>query len=283
MLGFVPNQPMTGINYSSPTVQYTMGGMYNNIPPNPIGGPIYGQTQPVMSPGFNPYSGGYMGGYYGGGYMMNPYAYQQQKRAEEAAKREQERMQSDILKNLSRLAHKSLGDIDKFEDFEEHLKQYDPVSIDNEAAEAEREYNKLLNTVPLQPNWNYIAYCNKVHDENMKRFPNNMSLFEYLEHAGELYLESIVEKSKQLSRDGKMQYDTDQYRRLLADHKAMSGYFNSALTGGLKSVNVDDMEIQLPNNGEAGKIVVTAPSHMQEYNARKAAFLAELMKNAATL
>lgn len=296
MLGMPIDEPINnmGFNYSSPTVNNVMGGMYG-IPPNPIG-----STLNVGGYGYNPYmaqqtmyqqpmpmNNGMMGGYYGGYNLnMNPYLYQQQLAAQEAAYKEQLRQQSDIMKSLSTTVHKGLGDIDNYENFEAHLEQYDPVMIDNDAYQEELHYNKLCNLQPIQPNYAYLAHCAKVREENKRRFPDTMGLADYLDNAGELYLEALTEKAKARNRNGKLQYDTDQYKKILESHRSSNSYFNSLLTGGMSSssINIDDMEIQLPSDPEdKTKIVITAPSHMQEYAARKQAFLNEILKNASTL
>lgn len=276
----------TGFNYSSPIVNGVMGGMYN-VPPNPIGSTLIGGYgyNPAMQQ--RPMANGIMGGYYGGyNLTMNPYIYQQQLRAQEAAMKEQQRLQSDLMKRLSTVVHKGLGDIDKFENFEDHLKQYDPISIDNEAYQEEVLYNKLCNLQPSQRNYAFIAHCNRVRENNQKRFPNDTGLASFLDNAGELYLEALEAKARERNRNGKLQYSTEQYKKILEAHRSSSSYFNSLLTGGMSStkINIDDMEIQLPSNpDEKPSIVVNTPSHMQEYAARKQAFLNEIMKNATNL
>lgn len=277
----------TGFNYNSPTVNNVMGGTYS-VPPNPIGSTLVGgygynpmmQQNPMMSNGM-------MGGYYGGyNLTMNPYIYQQQLKAQEAAMKEQQRLQCDLMKRLSTVVHKGLGDIDKFENFEDHLKQYDPISIDNEAYKEEMLYNKLSKLQPVQTNYAFIMHCNRVHEMNQKRFPNDMGLADFLDNAGELYLEALESKARERNRDGKLQYNTEQYKKILEAHRSSSSYFNSLLAGGMSStkINIDDMEIQLPSNpNERPSIVVNTPSHMQEYAARKQAFLNEITKNATNL
>lgn len=296
MLGMPIDEPMnTGFNYGSPTVNYVMGGM-SNIPPNPIGAtlniggqgynynPMMAQQNIYQQPYGMPQSG-FMGGYYGGyNLSMNPYLYQQQVRAQEAAVREQERRQSDMMKNLSRLVHRGIGDIDQYEDFEEHLKQYDPIALDTEERQEELNYVKLSGLRPTQPNWGYIAHCNKVHEENKKKFPDNTGLADYLDRAGELVVEAYLEKAKERNRNGKLQYDTDQYRKILESHRATSSYFNSLLTGGMPSakINIDDMEVELPSNpDDKARIVVNCPSHLKEYASRKQAFLQAILQNAS--
>lgn len=298
MLGMPIDEPMnTGLNYGSPTVNYVMGGAFN-VPPNPIGATLniggqgynYNPTmmqQNLYQQQYGMPQNGFMGGYYGGyNLSMNPYLYQQQIRAQEAAFKEQERRQSDMMKNLSKIVHKGIGDIEQFENFDDHLKQYDPVTYNTEEHQEELNYDRLSRLRPVQPNWNYINHCNRVQEENKKRFPDNMGLSAYLEHAGELVVEALFEKAKQRNRNGKLQYDTDQYRKILESHRATSSYFNSLLTGGMTStkINIDDMEVELPSNADdKARIVVNCPSHMQEYASRKQAFLQSILQNATQL
>lgn len=288
MLGMPIDEPINmGFNYGSPTVNSVMGGMYN-VPPNPIG-----STLNVGGYNYNPYMAqqpmmnGMMGGYYGGyNLYMNPYLYQQQLIAQEAAQREQVRRQCDLMKTLSTIVHKGLGDIDKFENFEDHLTQYDPITIDNEAYQEELHYNKLCNLKPIPPPYAFYAYCNKVREEYQKKFPDNMRLADYLDNAGELYIEALMTKAKERNRNGKLQYDTSQYKKILESHRSTSSYFNSLLSGEMTAnkINIDDMEIQLPSNPEdKARMVINTPSHMQEYAARKQQFLNAILKNSTVL
>lgn len=290
MLGMPIDEPInTGFNYGSPTVNNVMGGMYT-VPPNPIGSTLnvggYGYNyNPYMAQ--QPMMNGMMGGYYGGyNLTMNPYLYQQQLRAQEAAQREQVRRQCDLMKTLSTIVHKGLGDIDQYENFDDHLKQYDPITIDNEAYQEEMHYNKLSNLQPVPPPYAFYAHCNRVREEHQKKFPNDMGLANYLDNAGELYLEALMHKAKERNRNGKLQYDTEQYKKILESHRSTSSYFNSLLSGGMSStkINIDDMEIQLPSSSEdKARMVINTPSHMQEYASRKQAFLNAILKNAATI
>lgn len=290
MLGMPMDEPMyqQGFNYNSPTVGYVMGGM-GNIPPNPIGNTLnvggYGYN-------YNPANAGYMGGYYGGGYgggyqpMMNPYLYQQQLTYQEAALREQERRQSDLMKTLSRVAHNAIGDMNQYENFDEHLKQYDPIVTDSVAYSEEAHYNKLATLQPMQPNYAFINHCNAVSAQYKAKCPDNMGLFDYLDRSGELRIERMLEQSTQLSRDGKLQYDTTQYRKLLEDHRSTSSYFNSLITQGMgpNKISIDDMEIELPQYpGDKAKAVVNCPTYLQPYASRKNEFLQAILKNSTTL
>lgn len=286
MLGnFIANQQ--GFNYNSPTANYVTGGMYNNIPPNPIGNTLNVGGMGYNNPYVQQQNFGMMNGYYNQQYniSMNPYLYQQQLKAQEAAQKEQMRQRSDMMKRFSRTVHKSIGDLDKFDNFDEFLnKQYDPVETHYGKTQYEIDadhYNHLSNLVPITPDYNYINRCNTIHESYRKRFPSNMGLSDFLDNAGTLILEDMVSNNNKLNRNGKLRYDSDNYKKILDSHKSCSNYFNSALLSNRNSsINIDDMEIELPSNSEdKPKMVINCPSHMQEYNARRQAFLNALLNN----
>lgn len=250
---------------------------YNNNPytQQPIAGYNSYYSQP-QAQGYNSYYGGY-------NYLMNPYLMQQQQKAAEAAYKEQIRQESDIFKTVSRIVHKSIGDIDEYEDFDKFLTQYDPVEVQQEDREEELKYNKLANLVPNQSGDYYIQNCAKISENYKKDYPDSMGLFDFLNNAGTLYRNAVIEQTNAINRNAKLQYDTDSYKKILESHRSSSSYFNSLLTGGTPSskITVDDMEIELPSSpGDSTKIVVNCPSHLKEYASRKQAFLDNIMKNA---
>ena len=104
MLGYTPNN-FAGINYNSPTVQNMMN---QNIPPysmaptfGNIGGLGYNSMNPYMNP---PYNNQMMnGGYYSGYYNYNPQEImrqmEEQRKAQEAAVRNQIEIQKMICRD----------------------------------------------------------------------------------------------------------------------------------------------------------------------------------------
>jgi len=278
MLGFPNNE----INYTSP-INPNMGGMYS-IPPNPIGNIAnignYGYNQGDSFSMFmnSPY-------YTNNFTYVNPYALLQQQKAMEAARKEQLRQQSETMKSISRMVHQSLGDMDG-EELERYLEIYDYETENKELielAEQVREYNRLANLKPVTPNYAYINYFNRVSESFKKNYPDNMSLSEYLDKAGELYRQSLIYMYERREKNGKLKYDSDQFNKLVDLHRTSSSYFNGILTGNNNSVDIGDLEIKIPD-GERPKMVLNMPSKLQEYAARKQAFIqACLNSNTKTL
>ena len=269
MLGF----PENGINYGSPVIQNMMGGM--QIQPNPIGSIAniggYGYNNNVQFSQFmnSPY--------YTNNYMYyNPYQALQQQKAMEAAKKEQERNYMDTLKSISKNVHESLHDIEG-KDLEGFLDaNYNYEEESKEFEEMYQQwclYTKLANLKPVQPNYAYINYANKIREKNKSEYPDDMSLAEFLNKAGNLYMDALMEQNQRRMRDGKLKYDSNGYRNLIDLHRSASSYFNSLLTGNTKSVDIGDLEIQIPSNGEKPKMVVNMPSKYQEYAERRAKFI----------
>ena len=268
MLGF----PNNGY-YTSPIIQ-SMGGM-GSIPPTPIG-----NIANIGGYGYNtgpqPFSSYMNSPYYTNNYSYyNPYAMLQRQKAMEAARQEAIRKQSDVMKSISRNVHKALGDLNE-EQMEEHLKQYDYETHNHELqelAEDVRLYNKLANLVPVQPNYAYIAYCNKISASYKEKYPDDMSLAEFLDKAGELYRDSLIEMNERKQRDGKLKYNSNGFKDLVDLHRNSSSYFNGILTGNQKSIDIGDLEIKIPDNGNKPSLVLNMPSKLTEYQQRRQQFI----------
>lgn len=275
MLGF----PEDGINYGSPVVQNMMGGM--QLQPNPIGNVVniggYGYNNNVQ---FNQFMNS---PYYTNNYVYaNPYQVLQQQKAMEAARKEQQRNYIDALRSISRNVHNSLHDIEgkELEEFLDNNYNYEVES--KEFEEMYQEwclYTKLANLKPIQPNYAFLNYADKIRQKNKEEYPDDMSLAEYLNKAGNLYMDALMEQNQRRLRNGKLKYDSSGYRSLIDLHKSASSYFNSLLTGRTKSVDIGDLEIQLPTNGEKPKMVVNMPSKFQEYAERRAKFIASCLNS----
>ena len=266
MLGF------PGGAYMPPFQQNNIGGM-GSIPPSPIG-----NIANIGGYGYN--TGARWGGFMNSPYYTNnfnyynPYAIQQQQKAIEAAQKEMRRKQSDMMKHISRVVHKALGDITDEAELEEHLKQYDYETVDtevNEICEQLRLRRRLINLKPVQPNYAWLSYAHKIQDSYKSKYPDDMSLAEFLDKAGELYRDSLIELNERKQRDGKLKYNSDKFKSIVDLHRSSSSYFNSALSG--KSVDIGDLEIQLPNNGERPKMVLNMPSKLSEYAERRQKFI----------
>lgn len=281
MLGF-PSNTM-GV-YQSPMIQ-NMGGM-GSMPPTyngnlvNVGGigynPNYFPPQMINRQNF----GSYMNSpYYTNNYSYNnPYALAQQQKAMEAARNEEMRKQTDTMKAISRMCHKALGDVAD-DDMEEYVnKQYDRneeyEKEFNQMVEDVRLYLRLGNLRPVQPNYGYLEYCAKVRKSYKDKYPDDMSLAEFLENAGELYRDSLIEMNQRKQRDGKLKYSTQGYKDLVALHRSSSSYFNSALTGKNNSIEIGDLEFHLPTApGEKTRITVNMPAKIAEYNERRNQFI----------
>jgi len=263
------------LNVNSPIVQ-SMGGISSGIPPNmTIGNNMIGI-------GNNGYNQQYLGGYYNNNYYVNPYLQQYQEKLRIAEERENNRKQADIWKTISRKVSSALGkEID-----EEKLKEiYDPKYVENYSEDAietpikirvikgdEKEYTfkecGVGNPIPiklqsvhansslmnLHINWtgrnpyidNSIMRMNQIYDENKKRFPDDISLSEYMQNAGELYVESIIEKSRQQRKDKTQVYSTGDYNQLINMHSNSKNFFPEVF--GQQRLDIGDMEIRLPEH-----------------------------------
>ena len=263
------------LNVNSPIVQ-SMGGISSGIPPNmTIGNNMIGI-------GNNGYNQQYLGGYYNNNYYVNPYLQQYQQKLRIAEERENNRKQADIWKTISRKVSSALGkEID-----EEKLKEiYDPKYVENYSEDAietpikirvikgdEKEYTfkecGVGNPIPiklqsvhansslmnLHINWtgrnpyidNSIMRMNQIYDENKKRFPDDISLSEYMQNAGELYVESIIEKSRQQRKDKTQVYSTGDYNQLINMHSNSKNFFPEVF--GQQRLDIGDMEIRLPEH-----------------------------------
>lgn len=266
MLGFPGNGTPMGY-------QGGMGG----IPPSPMGNIVGLGRQ-----GYNntvPFSAFMNSPYYTNNFVYNnPYAAMQRQRAEEAARKEQSRKQGDMFKSITKQVHKALGDMDdqQLNDFVEEKYDYDKViTALTEKKEELDLYRKLGSLQPTPPNYAYLNRAANISKSYKDRFPDNMSLAEYLDKAGELYREALMDMNKRAQKDGKLKYDSGRFNNIVDMHRDASSYFNKILTGQQSSIDIGDLEIRLPD-GESGdrlSIVPTMPSKLQEYAERKRQFL----------
>lgn len=252
------------------------GGM-GGIPPSPIGNVVGLGRQ-----GYNntvPFSAFMNAPYYTNNFVYNnPYAALQRQRAEEAAKKEQARKQGDMFKSITKQVHKALGDMDdeQLDKFVEDKYDYDKVhKAISELREELELYGSLTRLQPIPPNYAYLAKAANISKSYKDRFPDDMSLAEYLDKAGELYREALIDLNKRAQRDGKLKYNSSRFNSIVDMHRDSSSYFNKILTGQQQSIDIGDLEIRLPD-GESGdrlSIVPNMPSRIQEYAERKRQFL----------
>jgi len=263
------------LNVNSPIVQ-NLGGMSPGIPPNMTMG------SNMIGIGNNGYNQQHLGGYYNNNYYVNPYLQQYQEKLRIAEERENNRKQADIWKTVSRKVTSALGN----EVDEEKLKEvYDPKYIENYSEDAietpikvrvikdgEKEYTfeecgvgrpipiKLQSIsansslMSLHLNWTgrnryidaSIIRMNQIYDENKRRFPDDITLSQFLQNAGELYVESIIDKSRQQRKDKTQVYSTGDYNQLINMHGNSKSFFPEVF--GQQRPDIGDMEIRLPDH-----------------------------------
>lgn len=214
------------------------------------------------------YNQGMMGGYYNphAQSYYNPYLIHQQQQKLESKMKEEKKKQSEIWKKLSRNVNSATGLIENIED---HVKRYDPIEENNEEYIEEMKYHKLQsiqnNHVVNNVRINAVV---EIHNRTKSEFPDEMSLAEYFDKAGQLIVEARIEESRNRQRDVSRLYDRTQYSDLVKMHSRDNNYFNSVFAGGYRNphVSIDDMEVKLPD------------SISNEYFDKKRAFLESIFK-----
>ncbi|MGL5330504.1 MAG: hypothetical protein ACRDD7_14630, partial [Peptostreptococcaceae bacterium] len=231
------------------------------IPPNPIGN--------TMAIGSNGYNGGYYSNIYNNYY--NPYLAAQQAQIQQVQLAEQQRMQSDVLKSISRAVNKSIGT--DIQDWDKHLSQYDPQDQRMQQQDPEELITqRLLNLNQNGFNGNIFAYQtivanNAYYDKVKQQYPDDMESLEFSKQFGEIYVEMLQDRQKQLGKNLGQLYDRNGYGQLVQMHKNNNSYFNTVFGNKQPqgNISIDDMEIKLPN-------------HLQnEYQDRKQAFLNSIL------
>lgn len=237
-------QPQQFINYQQP--QQFMN--YQQPQMN------YGYPQQFQTYGYPPQQQYYnMGSYYNGNQMYyNPYLqqnlyYQQQIQQQEIMKK-----QSEIMKTLSRNLHKSMGN----EISEEELSElYDPKPIDPKMYEMMNTAQHIAKLETLSKNPITNTPVQKIIDNNNKRlsyikqsYPDDMSLFDFLEKAGELYTQIVNEEYMAKSKEINNLYNQSQYKDLLNSSMRPDSYSSTILNFKPNdNFSLDDLEITLPN------------------------------------
>lgn len=232
--------------------------MYNNIHPQYTGN--------IMNIGGAGYNQDYYGNTMNRGYF-NPYLYYQQQKALEAQMREEKRRRYDVMKSLLRKSNKSTDNI------EEYIKQYD-VDYVNSVQNDINEYNKFIqmhnNHIMHQGNEinHFIIHSNNVSQRNKENFPDDMSMLDYFDKAGEILLDITIQKSRDKAKDVSKLYNRDDYLDLIKLHKGNIPYFNTISKSKFSTgdIDIDDMEVTLPNELS------------DEYYKRKRQFLESIFK-----
>lgn len=191
---------------------------------------------------------GYNGGYYNNNYTIyNPYLLEERRKAEEAQRREQLRLKTDTMKNISRKVNKALGQ----EISDEDLKNiYDPVEFKTSERDLEiqntyrlmaiDQYNVSMNITYNNPLYYAMG---RVQEINQQKLDPGMDLEQFLEISGELISDSIKREVLNKRREVNNLYNRSDYQKLidLRSGNNFPGTFNP-------NANIDDMEIQLPEH-----------------------------------
>lgn len=233
-------------NYNSPVVQNNnLGGIQN--PPSTyfanngnmigIGNVGYGNTYPIT------------GGYYNNNYTIyNPYLIEQQKRAQEAQRMEFMRQSADTMKMVSRKVNKALGN----EITDERLRElYDPEELRTTPEELDIQNNNRLRYVDQFNNYQSYEYQNplytamgRVQEENQKKLPVDMGLYEFLSVGGEMIFDQIKKDALNQRKAVNELYNRNDYKQLI---EARSKSNNFAPTFN-PNASTDDMSISLPEH-----------------------------------
>lgn len=237
-------------NINGPNPQINMnyyGGGVQSPPSNyyPYGGNILG----IGSNGYNQQQYGYNGGYYNNSYtLFNPYLIEEQRKREEAQRKEMLRQRSDSMKVISRKVNKALGN----EVTEKFLNEiYDPVEFKTSKEDLEIQNTYRLMNIDQYNMSMGITYQNplyyamgRVQEKHQERLNPNMDLAEFLEISGELISDSIKQEVLMKRKDINNLYNRSDYQKLI---DLRSG--NSSFPGTFKpNANIDDMEISLPEH-----------------------------------
>ena len=209
---------------------------------------------------------GYNGGYYTNNYTAyNPYLLQQQREREEAQRLQNLRTQSDMMKRMSKRVNKACGT----EISDERLKElYDPMEIRTSKEDLELMNIIRLSQIDAYNTANNLSYqdpyylsMTKIQEEQQKKFRPDMDLKEFFEEAGGILLDSIKEEAMNDRNRVDRLYNKSEYQKLI-DSRSSGG---TGIRSLLPDINIDDMEIQLPQ-------------HLKnEYQERKRLFMEKLI------
>ena len=277
MFKYVPNN--MGINYGSPTIQNMMqpnigyqtpystapnigniGGLgYNNNGGNPY-------LNYMNSPNYNQVMNG---GYYSGYYNYNPQEIMRQMEEQRKAEEEAQRIQI----NIQIMKTKIYNTFNGIETDEQYLEKfYNPntyveIHKDIDDYEEMRRLSEISNDPSKRTDGiNQVAINNiaRLSNEIRVMHPVNQSFEEYLETAGDLYREALInENAREMRKNIANTYNKDAYNQLANMHR------QSSFASLKQAVSVDDLSIALP-------------AHLQrsnEYQQRKNDFLNYITQN----
>lgn len=197
------------------------------------------------------YTPNFNGGYYSNQYgIYNPYAIREQQRQEEERRKKEQENRFIIQKMVSRCANSYYGEEISDETFDDMRNKYiETYNKEVELANEIQEYNEMQNLVAnLDPNYissfyiNRQAYQANISAKYHQRDPDDEDLFTFLEKAGGLYQDILIEESNKRSKNLGQLYDKNGYTTLINKH---SGKYD-ALSPNFGINSIDDMEITLP-------------------------------------
>ena len=191
---------------------------------------------------------GYNGAYYGGNYTLyNPYLLEERRKAEEAQRKEQLRLRTDTMKNISKKVNKSLGNEMSDEDLKEI---YDPVEFKTtqKDLDIQNSYRLMqINSYNVSMN---ICYNNPMYYAmgrqqviNQQKLDPDMDLNRFFEISGELISDSIKEEVLRERKNINNLYNRSEYQKLI-DLRSGNGFAGTFRP----NASIDDMEIQLPEH-----------------------------------
>lgn len=268
MFKYVPNN--MGINMNSPTIQNMMQQNPYSMAPNigNIGGLGYnnGVNPYLNSPNMNQFMNG---GYYSGYYNYNPQEIMRQ--MEEQKKAEEQALRNHI--SIQIMKAKIFNALNGIETDEQYLERFYNPNTYSEIHKDLNDYEEMrrLSEISNDPS-RRIDGVNTVALNNIARLsaeiraahPVDQSFEDYLETAGDLYREALInENTKTIRQNIANTYDKEAYNQLTTMHN------QSSFASLRQAVSVDDLSISLP-------------SHLQrsnEYQQRKNDFLNYITQN----
>ena len=209
-----------------------------------------------QNPYGNPYAqyGGNMGGYYTNNYVRkNPYLEQQMAMQR---RREMEMMQKNqmmMMQRFSRNVHRALGESEAQINMSMNSIYNNQLPYQGNIDEEYLKYMEIqrremqLEQRQQRNDYIYMMKMNRqaqIEEGYKTEYPDDMSLLEFFEKAGDLYLETLEDERKSKEKDLRRIYNNSQYNQLL-NRDAGGSYFT-----GFSRIHSDtfDPEIQLPED-----------------------------------
>lgn len=201
-------------------MQPMQGGMFNSIPPSPIG----------LNLGMGYYTGSYT--------YQNPYIVAKQIEEQKRREREEHKQNIDTFKRLSKIYHRYNND-NVGDEYLSNIYDPDDVKINKESV----DYQQLLNIKSNGINVDYLHNqgldnINRMIQEEKKIVPDDCNFIEYSNLAIHLYNNMLNRKLIEQERDVSKLYNRKHYNKLLNLHNNVNQF---------KGVNIDDQTITLPD------------------------------------